>query len=570
MKNPFEFDAARNIDPKQMVQWYISNYNYSRFIASTKNVFINGERGSGKSMMLMYYSLSYQVIIKENSVLDSSDKSIGIYVPCMTPLHQKEDYKLLDKDLQNYYSEQMLVLSILSRIAKEFLDAKWRLSKPENSKMLEHFSEILNVQNSFEETDAFKFLSRAIRQKVRDVQWNVKDGNYNGTVYYSDTFYDAIFPILEELQSTELCSGYHFSFLIDDIQDLNPIQKRLLNSWVGYRDNSVFSLKMAVAGIRRYESETNHGSPILEGHDYVILDLQKPFQNRDSDFGKFLYKVVKTRLSGCEITTKPEDFFRTSPRLVSDLANAKKEAEMQARDKGLKSGAREYRDFVYKRNRAIYFSRRAKKTSNKPPYSGLDTLQHLSTGVIRNFLQPAFNMFEKEIDDLDGKLPNFIKPDNQTNVILEQSDNLWKFLEERLSKKITNCSTDDQQKLFNLFDKLGSYFRDRLISDIAEPRVIVFIISGKGDPNWDQLKKLLDIAEAAQLLYTRVGTSKKGGGRETYYVPNRMLWPRYGLDIEGQHGRASLKVGDLWAAATIRAAFPVVKPLSTQEELFDE
>lgn len=47
----------------------------------------------------------------------------------------------------------------------------------------------------------------------------------------------------------------------------------------------------------------------------------------------------------------------------------------------------------------------------------------------------------------------------------------------------------------------------------------------------------------------RSGTAKTGGERENYYVLNRLLFPQYGLDVQGQHGRASLRAEDLLAAA---------------------
>lgn len=579
MKNPFEFDAAPNIEPRQMVQWFISQHNYSRFVGSSKNVIINGERGSGKSMMLMYYSLTYQKIREDVSGAKRSEdnNTIGIYVPCVTPLHRKQDYLLLREDLQEYYSEQVFVLSIAARIAKEFIDSSVQISPAEGEAMVSEFESIFSAKANDGET-AFHFLRRVCREKLRNVQVIVGGSHQLPDNYLFDTFYDVILPILEEVRNLKSNGQRHISLMFDDVQNLNSTQKRLLNSWIGYRDNSLFSIKAAIAGVRQHDFSTNHGSALLEGHDYIVLDLQKPFQSRDSDFEKFLNQVIKKRLAGSGIKADPSDFFRVSPQFVKDLQNAKSTAEIQATDRGYKKGTKQFTDFVYKKNRAIYFAKRAQDKANKPPYSGLDTLQHLSTGVIRNFLQPAFYMFEKQVDESPSKVPSFITPEIQRSVILEQSDNLWKLLSEGLSKKVANCTLEDQQRLNRLYEKLGEHFRDRLLSDISEPRVLVFVVSDRNHPHWADLQRLFNIAEAAQLLYTRVGTSKAGGGRETYYVPNRMLWPRYGLDVHGQHGRASLKVGDLWAAACENTRIPLVSEEKTSGDhsteiqgfLFDE
>ena len=79
------------------------------------------------------------------------------------------------------------------------------------------------------------------------------------------------------------------------------------------------------------------------------------------------------------------------------------------------------------------------------------------------------------------------------------------------------------------------------------------------------------------MLYERIGPAKDRGLREKYYVPNRMLWPSIGLDLHGQHARASLKAKDLLAAADGRD-IPVKKepkdvktePKDNQMEMFNE
>ena len=56
IKNPFEYEAANNLSDEDIINYYIEDYNYSRFIRSTKNIFLIGERGSGKTMTLLYNS----------------------------------------------------------------------------------------------------------------------------------------------------------------------------------------------------------------------------------------------------------------------------------------------------------------------------------------------------------------------------------------------------------------------------------------------------------------------------------------------------------------------------------
>ena len=56
--NPFEYEAANNLPPQKIASYFIDDYNYSRFINSTRNVVLVGDRGCGKTMALMFNSLA--------------------------------------------------------------------------------------------------------------------------------------------------------------------------------------------------------------------------------------------------------------------------------------------------------------------------------------------------------------------------------------------------------------------------------------------------------------------------------------------------------------------------------
>lgn len=62
ISNPFEFEAANNLKDEDIIKFYIEDHNYTRFIRSTKNIFIVGERGAGKTMTLLYNSFSIQLV----------------------------------------------------------------------------------------------------------------------------------------------------------------------------------------------------------------------------------------------------------------------------------------------------------------------------------------------------------------------------------------------------------------------------------------------------------------------------------------------------------------------------
>ena len=143
-------------------------------------------------------------------------------------------------------------------------------------------------------------------------------------------------------------------------------------------------------------------------------------------------------------------------------------------------------------------------------------------------------------------------------------------------KIIDNCTIEQGKQIFQLFENLMILFSKRLVSDISEPRAIVFSISQKDThPElYKEIIALIDLARKVQFIYTRIGNAKDKGKQEIYYVPNRLLFPSLGLDPHGQYSRVSLKVSDIWNAAVNNKQFPINEETSTsinlQKNLFDE
>jgi hypothetical protein len=150
-------------------------------------------------------------------------------------------------------------------------------------------------------------------------------------------------------------------------------------------------------------------------------------------------------------------------------------------------------------------------------------------------------------ENRDGTVTQ-ISPAIQSARIHERSGVAWEKLRD-LADTVEGCSREMGEKVYALFDNLAAYFHDRLMNHKSEPAAISFSISERDRESMEKLEPLLIIAQKAQMLYTREGPAKDEGRREQYYVPNRMLWPKRGLDPHGQHARASIRAAVLLAAA---------------------
>ena len=573
--NPFEYEAANNLTDEMVEAYYIDDFNYSRFIQSRRNIFLVGDRGSGKTMALLYNRWRLQKMVRERRGEPASLSSIGVYIPCNTPLTYKTEYQLIDSFRGSVLSEHFLVLSMVHALADTLSDIPELLLGVDEPRVHEEaefvLGSVLPCRIPF--FDAIKaFVHRELLETQRTLNSNDSEAFHDHTFTFSSVFV----PVLN------LCSSRipklkdsHFLLLVDDAHALNDHQVRALNSWIAYRDHSLFSFKVAVAKVGTQTKKTSAGGSILEGHDYTTIDLEGHYQHDRSRFFKLAEALVSKRLENASILISPRDFFPMSETMKGDL----EESEAAVRHVAIqKFGAspehqKSVSDHVYKYARAHYFKSRPSK-ANRPPYSGFDSLVYLSTGVIRNLLEPCFWMFDRVVSNLSTdersvSVIQVIPPSVQTEVILELSERRWEWLRDRIAQDVEDCSTTDGERAYRLLDNLALHFRDRLLNHKSEPRALSFTISGADGNVASELIRLFDILRKAQLLYVRSGPAKDDGKRETYFVPNRVLWPARGLDILGQHARVSLTARTLWAAAEGQRIDPSSTP-NQQRDLWNE
>ncbi len=570
-ENPFEYAGANDLSVDTILEYYIEDFNFSRFVGSSRNVFLVGERGCGKSMTLLYSSFPVQQLRREKEGEAEDLSFLGIYIPCNTPLNQKREQQLLDDFRAAVISEHFLVISLAYGLATTLSKAINLLTMEEEESFRNEFQFLLGAKLP-DSSGLFESLMLLLDFKNLEAQRAINSRD-NLDVFFSETysFPTLIMPMLRTLRTAAKLSSSHFGFMIDDAQDLNDEQRRSLFSWVAFRDHSLFSLKVAITNLERVSLKTASGGSILEGHDYTKINMIRPFQNDGADFGQYARRLIRKRLKIAKFDGEPDAFFPTSLQMATQLAISEQEVHRQAVEK-YGDDKRKISDHVYKYKRPHFFRNRPPK-ANRPEYSGFETLVYLSTGVVRNLLVPCYWMYDKSVSQSPGTTISEISPSVQSEVIIERSQDLWKFAEHELDKVLEGCSGKDAKRAFNLLDQLAILFRNRLRSDISEPAAISFSISKRNDPAMEELASVLTVLISAQLLYTRMGSAKDDGRQEIYFVPNRMLWPSRGLDPHGQHARVQLKSWDLLAAADRGAALPFSSDdddTPAQKELWDE
>ena len=569
LNNPFEYEAANNLSTEQIVEYFVDDFNYSRFLQSRRNVFVVGDRGSGKTMALLFSSYRVQNVVAKRSKKPFSLARVGIYVPCNTPLTYKPEFELLTEYLSSVLSEHLFVLSIAHAIVDTVSKIPACLEGIDENRFHAEASTVFGatLDMQFSVFDSIRFFLEA---QIRDTQRRAHSQNLDE--YHQDTFSFAslVMPMLGLLQrNVPALKESHYNLLIDDAHALNAIQQRALNSWIAFRDRSLYSFKIATTRVTAGARQTTSEGSILEGHDYTRIDLERSLHNPRTGFYRLAKKIISRRLLDAGIIASPSDFFPANDLMLQDLKRARSEVRKIAISKFGIEKTKSINDYVYKNARAHYFRSRPSK-ANRPAYSGFETLVYISTGVVRNLLEPCYWMYDRAVSALEDHTIKSIDPTIQSEVILERSNKAWQLLKERLPSAIEGCSTEQGEQAYRLFDALAVHFRQRLRGTGAEPSANSFTISQKSSETMQHLLPLLNILQNAQMLYVRTGPAKDEGRREEYYVPNRILWPDRGLDPHGQHARVSLTADALWSAA-LKGKLPLPKSLSedTHSDLFE-
>lgn len=559
--NPFEFEAANKFSVQEMVDYFIPDDNLTRVLDSRKNVFLLGDRGTGKTMALRYYSLPVQFFLSDKA--EHSTRNLlavmGIYIPCRMPGLGKTEPELLQPFLGRLTGEHLLVTSIISNLA-EALNAVPGLATPEEEEALRpEISSALDWTLS-KEHPVFKALGKAARHESVEAQRALNRRSENSHYEKLATFATVFQTLLEILTTTVgRLKNSHFSLMFDDAEDLSDYQNETLNSWIAVRDTSRISFKVATSAVDQRPLRTVSGGGLLERHDFIRVDLEQDFQNSETAYGHLARKIVNRRLEHSGINRNADEFFPPNPLFAADLATAKDKARREAENKGLKD--RQIRDYANKMERAIYFRDRPSQ-ANRPPYSGFDLLVHVSTGVVRYLLEPCYEMYDMALSAMSDKSAplTHVAPDTQTDCLQQMSKRRWEWLKETFNASIKGCTREDAERIYHLADQLAVLFKYRLYHHQSEPRAISFSISawpGISAQQKQDLEKLLRVARRAQILFERLSTGKDEGSLDTYYTFDRLLWIERGLDPVGQNARVSIEAKYVWAAAYENQPLPV-------------
>ncbi|MHC0444099.1 ORC-CDC6 family AAA ATPase [Flavobacterium sp. 3-218] len=555
MKNPFEVNTPEGINAEDVHDLFVDVFSDFHQVPKSGHTFLNGPRGSGKSMMFRYMMPNCQRIIKldddtirykEFSELDY----FSLYVPIkLTDINLKE-FEKFKNDASIFINEHLLTSYIASKCFLEFSTLDENLDKYIDE--ISHFYkdtflwylELTGFDISKYENLDFKSAKEYFAQMVKLMDkvfitckkyWvNLainpnESGSYNGSLC---NYLDFLLPILKEIKKMSFMpQNKPIYLLIDDAGYLNKTQAQVLNTWVSYRTSSDVCLKISTQ-IDYKSYKTTSDKTIDSPHDYSEVNIADIYLTTNNNYYKRVDEIVKKRISKfLKKNIASEDFFPADKEQLIKLQAIKEDLKEKFKNNDKKHTAGD----AARRYATSEYFKQISGNSSTYSYSGFENLVAISSGIIRHFLEPASNMFANY--HKDSHSIDFIPDNIQNNEINEYSKRFFeeefvKINEEHGSKR-SGERFSKADKLYNLIQGLGGVFKKIFMSNRTER--IVFSVALNNLPD-AELSEIIDLAVHYGYLHRSTIGNKQGTGRNKLYILSRTLAPYFKLDPTGIKG----------------------------------
>lgn len=542
-KNPFEILTPEGLSPNDAVDLFVDVFSDFYQIISIGHVFIKSPRGSGKSMIFRYLQPDCQCLAKSCSLGELD--FIGVYIPLknssftLLPELRRLDQQYAGIVMNEHLMTLHFAIMFFDNVSKD-QNLLSNIDKNKATAYFKQFCSFFNIKICKRTSskidnliDAIKHIKNELERKYKEALSYVKSLAFTKDllIYQGDLFdYIGFFiPLINNFLKIIGLSEKTLYLLIDDAHCLTETQAKILNTWVSTRTSKQVSLKIST----QYNYKTYYtitGGTIDTPHDYSEIDISSIYTGKSkSKYKKRIEDIVKRRFQLRKINTSVDEFFPEDEEQERQIDEIKK-MHLENFKKGKNKGHYKTDDALrYARPDYIKNLSGKRKSSSTYSYSGFDQLVHLSSGVVRYFLEPAHHMFARELSKGDNF--NHISSGVQNDILREEAN---KYLFEELDKLKLGSNNNpipetDINRLSKIIQGLGGLFRQILLSDRSERRV--FSIAFSDTPS-ELTLRILNLGVVLGYFHkSTIGRKdSKSGGRTLLYVLNRRLSPVWTLD----------------------------------------
>ncbi|MDH5692901.1 MAG: hypothetical protein OEZ47_07350 [Gammaproteobacteria bacterium] len=572
LENPFTVKKPDDMEPSFVAQYFVDTHTDFKKLAESNNSFLNGPRGTGKSMLLRSMEMTVASERNQSQGIEELDY-LGIHVPL-----RREDFGITEivtliNTSGTAIGEHLLCMCISYHLVRNLIELSEKLDQQKVDGFIKEFSELFEACGGVIDSELVS--SGSVENKLHNLQVVCEKSNSNIRQYakrilFSDVMpsytgalcglRDFLLPLIREMKFIGYFPKKPIYLMLDDADNLPRCMQRVINSWISMRLYPNICLKVSTQlGYATYLTLDNRR--IESPHDFTSIDVGSVYTNSSDRYSKRVQQIVQRRLELSGIIAAPQEFFPEDEsqkrRLEEIKEEIRSEYENGERD-SLRKGSSRVTDEVtrYAVPRLMRELHKS-KSSHTFSYAGYSSLVNLSSGIIRWFLEPAAQMFDEVYASSQGEVPRSILPRVQNEVIYRWSK---EFSEELVIPEVSDIqnnfvSKDESslhqiydyrllQKLHNLITALGIFFRNRLLDENAsEQRAFSVVVRQKVSA---ELQEVLSLGIRLGYLQRTDNSAKElNEARRPRYILARRLGPAFKLDISGYAAHLSVTAEQL-------------------------
>ena len=311
--NPFEIIKAEEFNHglDQLANLMHFGVGLADRLLSSSNVFVDGSRGSGKSMYLRLLSLQaktiYERLSEQGTVqpLPPHKPFLGVYLKLAPTLFGIHEYEHLPA-FQNAFQELFNVYA-MECIVQTLLESRDRgLCQVDNEDGLSQELSVVALCSGF----CLRELWQALRRERRNLRHRLNSPPYNPGERAQP---EVLWEFAEILVARPPFYMQRVHLLIDEYDNLSAYQQRILNTYLRKRD---FPLTFKIA-CRKHRLVTHdiHDRPLNQSGDFTRVQLDDEGLGLGDSFASYMEAIANKRLKNVGLDETIRDFLgRKRPR----------------------------------------------------------------------------------------------------------------------------------------------------------------------------------------------------------------------------------------------------------------
>ncbi|MBO0931891.1 ORC-CDC6 family AAA ATPase [Fibrella aquatilis] len=567
--DPFAVQTPEDISAEDTVELFVDVFADFKRVPKPGHTFLNGPRGSGKSMMFRFMLPDCQEIKQEKKLREHD--YYAIYVPIKQTSLNIVDLERIQRHANLLLNEHLLVTYIATRtfnslskiVNSDFYSSpevnqetvnfyNFFIQKVRESgydKVIDSLPDDASASKIFEEIENICFrLKNDVDRYVRSISFSEEPLRYNDSIC---VYLDFLYPLLDRLRQLSFMPTGPIFLLIDDADNLSTTQTLILNTWVSYRTSARVSLKISTQ-LNYLTFRTSSGITIDSPHDFNEVNIATLYTSQKDHYRDRMCAIVEKRLSNSGFDISAYEFFpadKVQTGKIDAIYDKIKSGEISTPD-AYRATDKSYRYAASEYLKSLGGPSKSRMTFL---YAGFRDMADISSGIIRHFLELASRMYSAEraalekaakIKAHESEQVLSINPSTQSRIIRNYSE---EYLHEDLDKLVSDdsTSTGTALKLRNLINSMGGMFEVILFSESSTRRVISIALTHNPEPD---IQEVLKLGVRYGYLQESTLSNREGTGRTRRYTLSRRLAPSFNLIAESFAGDKFITNSDLRAA----------------------